>query len=108
MARFLWWLMILAFIGLLLTGASWAAAYFRVGTFLGAPPPVMGTQTTSLLWRGIPNVAGHPRGWSFAYSPTQIPGAPKVRIYVSPTGSLIGTEPGNLPELLRDFRRAGY
>ena len=108
MARFIWFVLMLAFAFTLLAGASWAGAYFRVGELLGAPPPQMGTQTTTFLWGGLTKVSGHPRVWSFAFAPTQIPGAPKVRIYVSPTGRLVATEPTDLPALLNDFRRKGY
>lgn len=108
MSRFIWFVMMSAFAFTLLAGASWAGAYFRVGELLGAPPPQMGTQTTTFLWRGLSKVSGHPRVWSFAFAPTKIPGAPKVRIYVSPTGRLVATEPTDLPALLTDFRRRGY
>jgi hypothetical protein len=108
MARVLWLLFMLGLVATLLAGASWAAAYYRVGTLLGAPPPQMGTQHTSFLWGGLPNVRGHPRVWRFAFAPTQIPGAPSVRFYISPTGRLVQTEPTDLPARLKDFRRPGY
>jgi hypothetical protein len=54
MARLFWLVVMLAFVGLLAMGASWAAAYTSVGTLLGAPPPRMGTQTTTVLWRDQP------------------------------------------------------
>jgi hypothetical protein len=108
MARFIWFCLMLALVGALLLGVSWIAAYYRVGELLGAPPPEMGAQTTTLVWRGVPSLPGHPRAWRFAFGPTHIPGAPEVRIYVGPTGRLIATEPRDLPSLLNDFRRKGY
>ena len=108
MARLFWLLVMAAGVLGLLAGASWALAYSSVDTLLGSPPPEMGTQTTSFLWEGLPHVKQHPRVWRFAFSPTRIPGAPSVRIYVSPTGEVLQTEPGNLPELLHNFRRPGY
>jgi len=96
MAR-LFWLMVMAAIGAaLVLGASWAVAYTAVANVLGAPPPQMGTQSTALLWQGAPELPGHPRVWRFAFGPTRIPGAPTVRIYVTPLGHLVETEPADL------------
>jgi hypothetical protein len=108
MSRLLWYLIILAFVGALLTGASYAAAYSTVGTLLGAPPPVMGSQTVGLLWKGAPELPGHPRVWRFAFQPTMIPGAKSVRIYVSPLGRLVQTVPADLPARLAVFHDRGY
>src|SRR5712691_2406692 len=96
MARLFWWTLIAAFGAALLLGASWAAAFFVVGNLLGAPPPELGKQSTDLLWQGAPELPGHPRVWRFAFGPTLIPGAPTVRIYVTPLGHLVETEPADL------------
>lgn len=108
MARLIWWTLILAVLGALLVGASWAAAFATVGDLLGAPPPQMGRQVTQLLWKGAPQLRGHPRAWLFAFGPTLIPGAPNVRIYVAPTGRILLTEPADLPSRLRGFHNTGY
>jgi hypothetical protein len=107
-ARLFWLVLILAFFGALATGASWAAAYTSVGKLLGAPPPRMGTQTTSFLWRDLPKLREHPALWRFAFSPTAIPGATTVRIYVGPWGRVVSTEPGDLADRLVAFHRTGY
>ena len=85
-----------AFGAALLVGASWAVARFTVGNLLGDPPPEMGRQSTALLWQGAPELPGHPRVWRFAFGPTRIPGAPTVRVYVTPLGHLVETEPADL------------
>lgn len=108
MARLLWYLAILAFVGMLLVGASYAAAYSAVGTLLGAPPPKMGKRSTTLLWKGAPELVGHPRVWRFDFGPTLIPGARSVTIYVTPTGQLVRTIPENLPARLAGFHDRGY
>jgi hypothetical protein len=46
--------------------------------------------------------------WRFAFSPTVIPGAPVVRIYVNPWGKIVQTDPADLEEKLRAFRRSPY
>ncbi len=107
MARLLWYLVMAAFVGALLVGASYAAAYSAVGTLLGAPPPKMGKRSTELLWKGTPELPGHPRAWRFTFGPTLIPGARDVKIWVSPTGKLLQTEPANLPARLAGFHDRG-
>jgi hypothetical protein len=108
MARLFWLILVLAFVAALLAGASWAVAYNTVGTILGAPPPKMGTQTTRLLWNGMPPQEKHPLLWRFAFGPTVIPGATRVAIYVGPTGQVIRTEPADLDARLLAFHRTGY
>jgi hypothetical protein len=108
MARLIWWTMILGAGAALLVGASWAAAYTSVGQLLGAPPPQMGEQKTTLLWKGTSRLRGHPRVWLFAFGPTLIPGAPSVRVYVAPTGRVLLTDPSDLASRLHNFHNTGY
>lgn len=108
MARLTWLVIMAAIVGALVMGVSWALAYNGVDTLLGAPPPQMGTQKTTFLWHGLPQLATHPRVWSFAFAPTLIPGASIVRIYVTPMGHIVLTEPGDLPDRLQAYRRTGY
>ncbi len=86
MARLFWLTVMAAFVAALLAGASWAAALSAVGTLLGAPPPEMGHQSTTLLWQGAPQLAGHPR---------------VLRIYVSPFGRVVATDPADLAERVK-------
>ena len=108
MARLIWMLLILGFFGALLTGASWAAAYTSVGKLLGAPPPRMGRQTTTLQWNGLAHILERPPWWRFDYGPTAIPGASRVRIEVDPLGKVISTQPGDLDERIKAFHNTGY
>jgi hypothetical protein len=96
MARLFWLMVGAAFIAALLAGASFAGAYTAVGSLLGSPPPEMGRQSTTFLWEGTPQIPGSPRVWLFTFGPTRIPGAPTVRIYVSPLGRVVRTEPADL------------
>jgi hypothetical protein len=108
MARLFWFVVIVGFFGALAIGASWAAAYSSMGTLLGAPPPRMGNQTTTFLWRDLPKLREHPAIWRFAFSPTAIPGASTVRISVDHWGHIVSTEPGDLADRLVAFHRTGY
>jgi len=108
MARLFWLLLIAAFVALLVGGVSWALAYSSIGTLLGAPPPQMGTQTTTIEWHGLSDLRGDPPVWRFAFAPTRIPGAAAVRIYVNPWGQIVSTEPADLEARLQAFRRTPY
>ncbi len=108
MARLFWLLLLATFVALLVTGVSWAVAYNSVGTLLGAPPPQMGTQHTSIQWHGVTDLRKDPPMWRFAFAPTLIPGASAVRIYVNPWGKIVQTEPADLEAKLQAFRRSPF
>ena len=102
-ARLFWWTVLAGFAAALLAGVSWVVASTTVGSLLGEPPPNMGTESTTFLWHGTPEAPGRQLLWRFAFGPTRIPGAPTVRIYVTPLGRVVDTEPGNLRALLKAF-----
>jgi hypothetical protein len=108
MARLTWLVFMAAVVGALLAGASYAAAFFEVGSLLGAPPPNMGNRSVAFLWNGMPKVQHHPRAWRFSFGPTLIPGAPSVTVYVSPTGHVLQTVPADLADRIKAFHNTGY
>jgi len=108
MARLIWLILIFGFFAGLLTAASFAAAYTKVGNLLGAPPPRMGQQTTTVHWNGLADIVRDPPWWRFDYGPTAIPGASQVRIEVSPWGKVISTHPEDLAERIKAFHNTGY
>ena len=108
MARLFWVAVMLGIAGAVAVGISWIAAYATVAKLLGSPPPRMGAQDVRLHWRGLPNQTGHPRAWEFAFGPTAIPGAPRVVIYVGPTGNLIRTVPADLAARVSALHNRGY
>ena len=108
MARLIQLILLLALCAAVVAGASWAIALHRVDVLLGDPPPQMGNQTTTFLWDGMPQVEGQPRVWLFAFAPTRIPGASSVRIYITPLGQLVQTEPADLAARVKVFHSTGY
>jgi hypothetical protein len=108
MAGLVRFILILALCAAVIGGASWGLALHRVDVLLGDPPPKMGTQTTTFLWDGMPQVEGHPRVWRFAFAATVIPGARSVRIYVTPLGKVLQTEPADLAARVKVFHSTGY
>ena len=99
MARLIQLILISALVAALVAGASWGLALHRVDVLLGDPPPQMGAQTTTFLWDR--------KLWSFAFAPTRIPGASSVRIYVSPIGQVVRTEPADLDARVKVFHNTG-
>jgi hypothetical protein len=108
MARMFWYTVLLGIVLAVVAGVSWLMAYTTVSDVLGSPPPEMGTQATTFLWDGMPRTPTRPRAWRFAFGPTLIPGAPKVTIFVSPTGQLLRTEPGDLAARVKVMRSRGF
>src|SRR2546430_6203889 len=74
MARLFWLTVMAAFVAALLAGASWAAPLMAVGTLLGAPPPGMGDQASTFLWRGAPPPGRPPPGGGLSVRPPPEPG----------------------------------
>jgi hypothetical protein len=98
-------LLILAVAVAIAVGVSWALASNAVSDVLGEPPPQMGRSHVTLQWRGAPGLKDHARAWLFAYQGTRVPGAPNVRIHVSPMGKLLKVEPADLASRLKSMRR---
>lgn len=95
MGRLLKWLIILAGVGGLLLAASYMGARATVGKLLGSHPPEMGQRTVRLPARAS-NLRGEPIVWQFVYGPTAIPGAQRVRVWVSLTGDIVAIQPADL------------
>jgi len=91
-------------VSLLLLGASWAAAYFAIGTMLGEPPPKMGIRKAVLALGGAKQIKGHPPAWIFSFGPTVIPGAERAVIYVNLYGKVLRTDPPDLAKRVDAFQ----
>jgi hypothetical protein len=87
-----------------LAGASYAGARFTAGRLVGPEPNELGPPTTHFAFGGIGALRGKPRGWVLSYPGAREFGRNGAEIYVSPTGRLLGTRPGNLAQLLESRR----
>jgi hypothetical protein len=87
-----------------LTGASYAGARFAAGRVTGPNPQGLGPPTSRFEYQGIAALPAKPRGWVFAYPQAREFGPGGPEIYVSPTGSLLGTSPSNLAQRLESSR----
>lgn len=105
MAKLLKLLAVLALIVGLLTAASYLGARATAGGVLGPNPPV-GERSIDFAFGGVSNLRGNPRAWVFTYRTSRLPDVSGVRVYVSPTGKLLGTDPPNLEQRLETYERA--
>lgn len=84
-----------------LAGASYAGARFTAGRLTGPSPEGLGSSTARFSFEGISSLRAKPRGWVIAYPNARDFGRGGAEIYVSPTGRLLGTRPGNLAQRLK-------
>lgn len=90
----------------LLFAASYAGARFKVGQILGPSPPNMGTRTISFGTDSVPGSPGQRLVWTFSWSPTPWTGTRPVRIWISPTGTILAVWPRNLETLVEQYYRS--
>jgi hypothetical protein len=81
-----------------LIGASYAGARFTAGRLLGPYFNGFGPPTAHFAFAGIPTLRAKPRGWVVSYPSAKEFGPQGAEIYVSPTGSLLGTRPADLAQ----------
>jgi hypothetical protein len=87
---------LLLVIGAGLIGASYAGARFTAGRLMGPDSNRLASPTAHFAFDGIPGLRGKPRGWVLSYPTAKEYGPQGAEIYVSPTGSLLGTRPADL------------
>jgi hypothetical protein len=98
-------LLVLSFVVGLLTAGSYAAARFGAGKMLGSHQPLSG-RTFEFAFKGADDLEGNPRVWVFTYSVSRLPRVPRVKIYVTPTGKVVATEPTNLVDILEAWEKS--
>jgi hypothetical protein len=99
------WLFLLAFVGTLLSSASYAAARLRAGQIVGSNPPLSG-RTVDFAFKGVEDLTGNPRAWVVTYRSSQLPGVRGAKVFISPTGKLIGTVPPDLGRRIEAWERS--
>jgi hypothetical protein len=96
---------LVALVGALAGGGSYAAAYFAQGELTGVDDPI-GVRTVELAWKGVDSLPGKPRAWIFSYEGGQVPGIRRATIWVSITGDVIATKPRDLDERIERWRES--
>ena len=105
MQRLISWLIRIAGVLLLFTGASFAGAQFKTRQLVGPRSPVR-EQATTFAWKGVQDLPGKPRAWVFTYAQTRLPGVRRVRIVVSLTGHILAVTPPDLEARLDEYQRS--
>lgn len=97
-------LFLLLVIGGALAGASYAGARFTAGKLVAPRPPALGPASTRFAFSGVPDLPSKPRAWIVSYPSSSAFGRGGAEIYVSPTGTLLGTRPRDLAKRLEALR----
>ncbi len=105
MFKYIKWLLTIAFIGTLLSTASYAAARFTVGKAIGSNPPLAG-RTVEFAFGGVEDLSGNPRAWVIRYAVVRLPRVSQATFYVSPTGKLLAVRPADLERQLEAWEKS--
>lgn len=105
MGRIVKWLVVLSAVGVAVTLASYAGAMLTAGKLLGPAPPLT-SRTVQLAFEEVNHMPGEPPAWVFTYQASQLPGVTSARVFVSPTGKLMGTLPADLESRLENYQRS--
>lgn len=97
---------LLALAASLIWGISYLGARTTVGKLLGSPAPSLGTRTIRFLWAGAETLPGRPRVWQFTFSKVAVLNGGRAVVYVSPTGKVLRTVPGDLENRIAAARKA--
>ena len=105
MFKYIKWLLTIAFIGVLLSTASYAAARVTVGKVIGPNPPLSG-RSVKFAFEGAEDLSGNPRAWVINYSVVRLPRVSQATFYVSPTGKLLAVRPRDLERRIEAWERS--
>jgi hypothetical protein len=89
-------LVLLAFVGGLIYAGSYFGARATVGKMVGGKNPDMGEYSIRFAWKGLAAVRGRPRGWEVTYARSRLNDNRPARIFISPTGRVLGMIPQDL------------
>ncbi len=105
MGRMLRWLFLAAVAVGMLTAGSYAGARFTAGRLVGPHTPLAGRSVELALRNDGEELPGQPPAWVFTYRASRLPGVASAKIYVSPTGKLLGTAPVDLGRRVESYER---
>ena len=103
MGKLIKFIALVALVGGLAAGGSYAAAYFAQGKITGVDDPI-GARQWQLNWKGVDSLPGKPKAWIFTYSGGSVPGVRNATIWVSLKGDVIATRPRDLRDRIENWR----
>ncbi len=103
MGKLFKFLFLVALVGVLAGGASYAAAYFAQGKIVGIDDP-LGARRVRLVYRGYDSLPGKPRVWIFTFAGGKVPGVRTATIITSLGGKVLFTKPADLHDRVEHWR----
>lgn len=83
---------------------SYAGARARAGMILGTDLPDLGPREIRFAFEGATELPDKPLAWIVSYERTTLQGLPAFRIFISPFGKVIATQPTDLERRLEAYR----
>ena len=105
MKRFLKWIAILVFLGLIATTISFAGMRFKIGQLIGDANHEFVQRSVSFGKDSIPGI-GERMAWQVSWAAVRLPGTRRARVWVSPTGTIIAMDPANLDDRIEAYQRS--
>lgn len=103
MGKLFKFLFLIAMLGALAGGGSYAAAYFGQGKIVGVDDPI-GQRHAKLAWEGYDSLPGKPRVWIFTFDGGKVAGVRSATIIVSLSGEVLLTKPRDLHDRIDRWR----
>ena len=105
MKRFFKWFAVLAFFGLIATTISYAGMRLKVGQLIGDANHEFVERRITFAKDSIPGMS--PRwAWKVTWGAVRIPATRNATVWVSPTGGILATVPGNLEDRVEAYLRS--
>jgi hypothetical protein len=103
MGKLFKFLFLVALVGGLAGGGSYAAAYFAQGKIVGVDDPI-GARAVKLYYQGYDSLPGKPRVWVFTFAGGKVPGVRSATIITSVGGKVLLTRPSDLADRIQRWR----
>ena len=103
MGKLIKFLFLVALVGALAGGGSYAAAYFAQGKIVGVDDPI-GARQVKLYYQGFDSLPGKPRVWVFTFAGGKVPGVRSATIITSVGGKVLLTKPADLADRIQHWR----
>ena len=103
MGKLFKFIFLVALVGVLAGGGSYAAGYFAQGKIVGVDDP-LGARRVKLYYQGYDSLPGKPRVWVFTFVGGKVPGVRTATIITSLGGKVLFTKPADLHDRIDHWR----
>lgn len=105
MKRFFKWFAIAAFFAMIATAISYAGMRLKVGQLIGDANHEFVQRHITFAKDSIPGV-GERWAWMVTWGAVRIPATRSAKVWVSPSGGILATEPANLEDRIEAYLRS--